>query len=161
MIFIFMRNLIRKILREENEKTLKSKLLKILNKPNGLITLINGGMSIKGISNILEMPEKEIYQEFLLRINKRPFIKHLMKMTKNKSIINELIKNEFGENAILNAKEYVYEDQNFYEIHDETIDHPGGTLLYWEDANNWEEFEYKPNGIVLVTDETGTRKEQW
>ena len=148
---------IRRILREENEKTPKSKLINLLEKPNGLVKLLNGGFTIEDISDIMEMSEKEIYQEYLLKINKRPFIKHLMKMTKNKSIINELIKYEFGENAKL----YVHGDEKYYEIFDETIDHPGGTMVYWEDTNNWEEFEYKPNGIVLVTDETGTREEQW
>jgi len=148
---------IRRILREENEKTPKSKLINLLEKPNGLVKLLNGGFTIEDISDIMEMSEKELYQEYLLKINKRPFIKHLMKMTKNKSIINELIKYEFGENAKL----YVHGDEKYYEIFDETIDHPGGTMVYWEDTNNWEEFEYKPNGIVLVTDETGTREEQW
>jgi hypothetical protein len=148
---------IRRILREENEKTPKSKLLKILNKPNGLVKLLNGGFTIEDICDIMEMSEKELYQEYLLKINKRPFIEHLMKMTKNVSIIHELIKYEFGENAKL----YRDEDQNFYEIYDETIDHPGGTMVYWEQDDDWEEFEYKPNGIVLVTDETGTREEQW
>ena len=152
-----MRNLIRRILREENEKTPKSKLLKMLNKPNGLFKLLNGGFTIEDISDIMDMSEKEIFQEFLLKINKRPFIKHLMKMTKNVSIINELIKDEFGENAEL----YGDEDQNFYEIYDETIDHPGGTMLYWEQDDDWEEFEYKPNGIVLVTGEVDTREEEW
>ena len=59
-----MRNLIRRILREENEKTPKSKLLKMLNKPNGLVNLLNGGFTIEDISNITEMSEKEIYQRF-------------------------------------------------------------------------------------------------
>ena len=152
-----MRNLIRRILREENEKTPKSKLINLLEKPNGLVKLLNWGFTIEAICDIMEMSEKELYQEYLLKINKRPFIEHLMKMTKNVSIIHELIKDEFGENAKL----YRDEEQNFYEVFDETIDHPGGTMVYWEDANNWEEFEYKPNGIVLVTDETGTREEQW
>ena len=148
---------IRRILREENEKTPKSKLINLLEKPNGLVKLLNGGFTIEDISDIMEMPKKEIYQEYFLKIKKRPFVKHLMKITKDSSIIDELIKYEFGENAVI----YGSEIPNFYEVHDETIDHPGGTMLYWEDANNWEEFEYKPNGIVLVTDETGTREEQW
>jgi hypothetical protein len=59
-----MRNLIRRILREENEKTPKSKLLKMLNKPNGLVKLLTGGFTIEDISDIMEMSEKEIYQRF-------------------------------------------------------------------------------------------------
>lgn len=152
-----MRNLIRRILREENEKTPKSKLLKMLNKPNGLVKLLNGGFIIEDISDIMEMSEKELYQEYLLKINKRPFIKHLMKMTKDSSIIDELIKYEFGENAVI----YGSEIPNFYEVHDETINHPGGTMVYWEQDDDWEEFEYKPNGIVLVTGKVDTREEEW
>ena len=55
---------IRKILREENEKTPKSKLINLLEKPNGLVNLLNGGFTIEDISNITEMSEKEIYQKF-------------------------------------------------------------------------------------------------
>ena len=50
-----MRNLIRRILREENEKTPKSKLINLLEKPNGLVNLLNGGFTIEEISNITEM----------------------------------------------------------------------------------------------------------
>jgi len=59
-----MRNLIRRILREENEKTPKSKLIKQLERPNGLITLLKGGLTIDDITNITEIPEKEIYRKF-------------------------------------------------------------------------------------------------
>ena len=55
---------IRRILREENEKTPKSKLINLLEKPNGLVNLLNGGFTIKDITNITEMSEKEIYQRF-------------------------------------------------------------------------------------------------
>ena len=58
---------IRRILREENEKTPKSKLLKTLNKPNGLVKLLNWGFTIEAICDIMEMSEKELYQEYLLK----------------------------------------------------------------------------------------------
>jgi hypothetical protein len=64
MIFIFMRNLIRRILREENEKTPKSKLINLLEKPNGLVKLLNGGFTIEDISDVMEMSKNEIYQRF-------------------------------------------------------------------------------------------------
>ena len=64
MIFIFMRNLIRRILREESEKNPKSKLSKILNKPNRLVKLLNRGFTIEDICDIMEVSEKELYQKY-------------------------------------------------------------------------------------------------
>ena len=59
-----LKDTIRKILREESEKNPKSKMEKLIEKPNGLVKLLNGGFTIEDISDIMDMSEKEIYQRF-------------------------------------------------------------------------------------------------
>ena len=62
MIFIFMRNLIRKILREESEKTPKSKMEKLI-ETMGLMSLIHL-MGLDNILDTLEITKKELFEKY-------------------------------------------------------------------------------------------------
>lgn len=89
-----------------------------------------------------------------------PYFYNLKKITKDlnlvKLIINTLFQKKYGDNENIYVGYYSYG----MEVHNSEINHPGGTMVYFED-DDWEEFEYLPDGVVLVTSENGTHKEQY
>ena len=64
MIFIFMRNLIRRILREENENVPKSKMMKLIEKL-GIISAVKT-VGLDNILDILDTTAIDLFKEFIL-----------------------------------------------------------------------------------------------
>ena len=98
---------IRRILREQSENVHKSKLINLLEKPNGLVNLLNGGFTIEDISNITEMSEKEIYQKF----NPLEFIDK-----KYKESIQDTILERIGRNNWIQSRKNKTEEQKIKEL---------------------------------------------
>ena len=118
---------IRRILREENEKTPKSKLINLLEKPNGLVNLLNGGFTIEDISNITEMSEKEIYQKF----NPLEFIDK-----KYKESIQDTILERIGRNNWIQSRKNKTEEEIIKELITYGIDDVHYDIMNW-DTDDW------------------------
>jgi hypothetical protein len=118
---------IRKILREENEKTPKSKLINLLEKPNGLVNLLNGGFTIKDITNITEMSKKEIYQKF----NPFEFIDKMYKESIKNTILERI-----GRNNWTQSRKNKTEDEIIKELISYGIDDVHYDIMNW-DTGDW------------------------